>query len=716
MLDRNSVFLISSEWKKAPFTGLCRFLATDGIDMAALIAIRDDATKSAAKRRTIKGPVTVMLSEFLHHIELGHITSAQYAPLNLTIDGVSEARKKGLQRNRELIASLNLNDEMLFEQAVLTKKLKDAEKIISISARNIRRILYNYYVGGQTELALVPGFEKRGGPGRRQKKGTARRGRKPVSPYLKSDVALPDIREKLHDGVVKHYLPGKKKFRAAYVDMLKESFSHKHADTSNEKLETILISEKKRPTIEQFRYMIREVEKEKGKRLAIPGRMRPLPEKRESLGLAIHGVQGPGHRFEIDATKLQIQLVSRYGRTELVGTPSLYIVIDVWSSAIVGYSLSLENFSWTMAASALANAFSDKQKVFDKLGIDYTHEDWPCKHLPSKLMADRAELISDKSGGIPNIGIHVEIAAAMCPEMKGTVESKFNEIKHQRTYRIPGAFPKDRKRREKDGKNDAALNIDELENILVKTILAINRQPLPPGRIPPEYIEDGGIDISRIGLYAWGIKNRVGFTRTMNDEEIKYHLMTPGTGSVTSSGIRFEKQNFRPLIPMSQFFEENNKKPQIRYDEHDARQIYVYSRLTNTWEPAYNDNPHIQRRGAVAFYEFKSFCHVTENLTENIHNQNAHKAALENKETAKAVRSAESQAKQEKALVKPRKSRRAIRENQANERIIGRQLAAEPSEPSINTEQENPKKDAVCRIQPKSSIIATLVDAWGDDE
>lgn len=716
MLDRNSVFKISSEWKKAPFTGLCRFLATDGGNRAALIALPADTAEASEKRRPIRGPVTVMLPEFLYHVEKGHVTTAQYTLPRLTLDGMSDAIKKRLQRNKELIISLNLNDEMLFEQNTMKQKLRIAEMKHAVSERNIRRILYNYYAGGQTELSLVPGYENSGGPGHKQNIGTARRGRKPISPLSKGEIPLPEIYEKLCIGVEKYYLPGKKTFRAAFVATLKEFFSRKDADTSQEDLKSILLPENKLPTRWQFNYMIHLVEQKKGKRLAIPGSMRPLPIERESLGLAIHGVQGPGHRFEIDATKLQIQLVSRYGRTELVGTPSLYIVIDVWSSAIVGYSLSLENFSWTMAASALANAFSDKQKVFDKLGLDYTHEDWPCKHLPSKLMADRAELISDKSGGIPNIGIHVEIAAAMCPEMKGTVESKFNEIKHQRTYRIPGAFPKDRKRREKDGKNDAALNIDELEKIVVMTILAINRQPLPPGRIPPEYIEDGGTDISRIGLYAWGIKNRVGFTRTMNDEEIKYHLMTPGTGSVTASGIKFEKQNFRPLISMSQFFAENNKKPQIRYDEHDARQIYVYSRLTNTWEPAYNDNPHIQRRGAVAFYEFKSFCHVTENLMENIHNQNAHKAALENKETAKAVRSAESQAKQEKAIVKPRKNRRAIRENQANERIIGRQLAAEPREPSINTEQENPKNDAVCRMQPKSSIIATLVDAWGDDE
>lgn len=714
MLERNSVFLIHPGWKEAPFTGLCRFLATDGEDAAVIIALPVDTPENEAQKQPLKGPVTVPLTELLHHIEEGNISLSKNSTSRMTMGGLSEAGQKVFHRNRVLIDSLKIDDAVLLCRTSMSQLLKDAEKKHGISGRTIRRILYAYYAGGLTELALIPDFEKRGGPGHEQKAGTARRGRKATSPYLKGNASLPDIREKLRSGVEKHYLPGKKKFRDAFVETLKEHFSRKNADSSEKELEAVLVPEEERPTKWQFRNMIRIVEKEKGKRLAKPGSMRQLPPERESLGLAIDGVKGPGHRFEIDATKLQVQLVSRYGRTELVGTPSLYIVIDVWSSAIVGYCFSLENFSWTMAATALANTFSNKQQVFDKLGLSNTQEDWPCNHLPTALMADRAELITDKGGGVPKIGIIVEIASPMCPEMKGTVESKFNEIKHQGTYRIPGTFPKNRIRREKDGKNDAALNIDELEKIVVQIILDINKQPLPAERIPPEFIESGNTDISRIGLYAWGIINKPGFTRTMSNEEYKYYLLTSGIGSITYDGIRFETHNFRPKTPMTQLLNEKNKKLGIRYNEHDVSQIHFYCSLTKSWEPAYNDNPNIQRR-PVAFYEYRSFRYLTEKHAENIHNQNAHETSIMHKELSKIVRSAEIQAKQEKTVVKPRKSRQAIRDNQANEKNIGRRLVAQRKS-SIIPEQAKTNADEVCLTPPAQSTIETLVDVWGGEE
>lgn len=707
MLNRNSVFEISRGWSNAPFVGLCRFLAADGEGLAALIEIPPSVGKST-KPQPVRAPVVVSVIEFLHQIDSGNIKEVQCTPAQVNINTLSKAAKKKVEQRKKIIGMMTANDELIFNPLLMLEKIRDCAKTNGVSDRNVRRILYDYYAGGQNEFALIPQFQNCGGPAKEQKPGTAKCGRKSTSPHSKSRVALPIIRKQLQEGIEKHYLPGKKTIHQAFVDTLKDHFRRKDADLSSEQLSDILVPEDLQPSIWQFRHMIRKIEKENGKRLAIPGRMRQLPKVMESRGLATDHVLGPGHRFEIDASKLQIQLVSRYGRTKLVGTPSLYIIVDVWSSAIVGYCISHENFSWTMAASALSNAFSEKQKLFERLGMSYTNDDWPCHHLPSNLMADRAELITDKSKNVPNIGINVEIAAAMCPEMKGTVEEKFSEIKHKHPYRLPGKYAKGPGRREKDGKDDAVLTIDELEKILVEIILDLNNQPVAHTRIPPAFIEDGETNISRIGLYAWGIKSKPGFTRMLSEEEYKYYLLTPDSGSLSPSGIRFKSQIFRPERSLSSLLADKISRVDIRYYEHDVRTIYFHNEKTQIWEPAHNTNQHITK--PLAFYEYDFFRKNIEGLSDGKKKQVAHEISLKERVIDQIINTAKKETSQEKTVARVRKSKRAIRENKTIEKMVQRHLHDEEPQVIPVIEKSSPVK-ALSALSEKS-VAEIAAELW----
>lgn len=704
MLDRNSVFLISSKWSGRPFGGLCRFLATDGNGAAALIAIPDKKISSA-----IRGPVKISLTELLLQIEEGRVTYAQYAQPRLMLEGLSDAENRELEKKISIINSLELDDEILFNASAMANLLRKAHEKLKVPERTIRRILYSYYAGGQTELALIPHFNQRGGPGNVQRQGTRRRGR----PGTVSKLVLPQIREKLLEGVEKHYLPGKNTFSVAYTETMKEHFHRKGADLNAKKLEDILLPKDQLPTKWQFLNMIRIVESEKGKRIAIPGRMNQPEEPKEKLGRATDGVLGPGHRFEIDATKLQIQLVSRLLRTDLVGTATLYIVVDVWSSAIVGYYFTLENASWRVAASALANTFSDKKQVFDRLNLDYAAEDWPCHHLPSFLMADRAELLANNSVGVTKVGITAQIAASMCPEMKGTVESKFKEMK-MANYALPGSYAKDRKRREKDGKDDAVLNIEEVEAILIHTIIAINKQPVSPDRVPPELFEDGVKDISRIGLYSWGLKSKPGLTRTMSENDYKYFLLSPGTGSVDKDGIKFKTHVFRPKYSMLKILSVKGNKVQVRYNEHNAQTIYFFDPSSGSWEQAFNMNQNIIRR-ATAYYEWDLHRKNVTNLADTIRMQNAHDKVRNRSNTTAMIRLSKAEKKEQAASAKPIKSRRAIRENKEREKNALRSDSPHQLLPILTLEAPKPI-EIECRPKVVTKSVAALsAELWEED-
>jgi|GEM_PF-1656491 len=716
MLDKNAVFFISPKWIGRPFVGLSRFLAVDDEGFAALIKIpiKPPKSKKAKKPELLRGPVKIQLTEFLLQIERGFVVPAEYSPPRLVADGLSGAEIREFEKNKAIIYSLDLDDSILFNALAMKRLLREASKSHEVSERKIRRLLYTYYAVGQTELGLIPQLNKRGGPGKAQKEGTRKRGRRAISETLKGrDIPLPKVRIKLRHGVEKHYLPGMNTFYIAFVETLKEHFHREGADLKSKDLDAILLPKEQLPTKWQFLYVIRVMEKENRKRAAIPGRMRQPDEPEEKRGRAADGVLGPGHRFEIDSTKLQVQLVSRWLRTQLVGTATLYIVVDVWSSAIVGYYFTLENASWRVAASALANTFSSKGHVFERLGLDYSEEGWPCHHLPSILMADRAELLTDSSIGVPKVGIKVEIAASWCPEMKGTVESKFSETK-KANYRLPGSYPKNRQRGEKDGKDNAVLTIDEAERILVQAIVAINRQPVSSTRIPPELFESGVENISRIGLYAWGLKSKPGLTRTMSEDDYKYYLLSPDTASIDYEGIKFKSHVFRPTCSMLEILSMNVNKVQVRYNEHNAQSIYFFNRSSGAWEQAFNMNENIMRR-ALAFYEWDLFRKKYETLQEAMRMQNAHEVARNRENDNGIIRIAKKEKKEQAAVAKPSKSRRAIRQHKAEEINAVRPDATHQLLPSSTPK---PPKPLEIDAKPKpatKSVAALTAELWEDE-
>ena len=81
---------------------------------------------------------------------------------------------------------------------------------------------------------------------------------------------------------------------------------------------------------------------------------------------------GPGDRFQIDATSADIYLVSRFNRHRIVGRPTIYVVVDVFSGMIVGLYVGFEYPSWLGAMMALVNAATDKVDWCRQYGVETT--------------------------------------------------------------------------------------------------------------------------------------------------------------------------------------------------------------------------------------------------------------------------------------------------------------------------------------------------------
>jgi len=146
-------------------------------------------------------------------------------------------------------------------------------------------------------------------------------------------------------------------------------------------------------------------------------------------GTSTAEVIGPGSRWQIDATISDVCLVSRMDRSWIVGRPTLYFVIDVFSRMIVGLHVGLEAPSWVGAMSALVNAASDKVAFCKAHGIEIEPEDWPCQGLPDVMLGDRSEMLGGRADVlVKHFGVRLENTPPYRADLNGIVEKRFHLI------------------------------------------------------------------------------------------------------------------------------------------------------------------------------------------------------------------------------------------------------------------------------------------------
>lgn len=675
----------------------------------------------------LTAPFKVSLLELRSAIQAGEILHDQQVEIDVTpTELLSAAAKEKMNKAVHLLNPLLEDDEILFDPEYRGRMFAKRAKECKVCPRLIRRLYYQYLWGGKTERALAPLFSKRGGAGKQQKPGSRRRGRKAKDQITGSLVPLPDVREKLEKGVKRFFLPGIRTLEEAFMDTKEKYFSNGALIKRGAKVSELLLPTEKLPSIGQFRYVYEELQRSLGKKVRkVARRIRQESPEWDFRGWSRDGVPGPGYRFEIDATKLQIRLVSRFNRAKVLKSATLYVIVDIWSGAIVGYALSLQNASWALAARALHNCFTDKQVVFDRLGLDYSGDEWPCHHLPVRLAADRAELISDKAGLVPGIGIVVEIMPPMCPERKGKVESSIKNVKHGHSHRIPGRYAKFLQRREDDGIDSAALTIDELEKIIVEIIMGLNQDPVPASHLPPEMIEEGETDVSHINLYRWGLQHYFGFTRKLTSPEVYTNLMTSGVASLTSRGLFFKSQTFiSPGVINAVAHKRSSGKGgllvDIRYDEHNADCIWFLDKKTNTWDQAVNMDENVKRRKA-GFYELEIYRDEVKKLRRSTKDESLHFKSESDKEIKQLVKQAEEEAKEDKRGVSKSGRKKNMRENTQLEIEAAKMIAAGATTPAPAKVEES-AQNITHPIQshqpqagnraPKQSIADISLELW----
>ncbi len=450
-----------------------------------------------------------------------------------------------------------------------------------VSDVTIYSYLKRFWQGGMTPVALNDMRFKSGGKGKEKNRSDKKMGRR--TRYGTSGIPVTEEVKRQIKVVLEEYYFKKEEATLAFAyDMLITLY---YSSIKIEKDGSKIVEAKdERLTRRQFHYWARKLYNPSQTIRKKIGEKRYQKDHRGTAGSSIYEAPSPGSRFEIDSTPGDIYLVSEYDRTNIIGKPTIYAVVDVFSRLIVGFYVGLESSSsWFGAIQALINTIRDKVHLCGEYDIQIKEEQWPAKYFPKAILADRAEFIGYNSDLITkNFNVRVENTSSFRADMKGTVEKILDLIpKYIRPF-APGFIEADYlERGGKDYRLEAKLTIKEFSSLIIECIIHYNNSIRKEYPLTKEMILENIVP-APCNLWEWGCKNNPSNLRHYDQELVYYSLLPRGTATVTQEGIKFKGARYTcELADNENWFAlaRNNGtwKVTISYDSRNTNYIYLHN-------------------------------------------------------------------------------------------------------------------------------------------
>lgn len=502
-------------------------------------------------------------------------------PFVLTREPTSE-EKEHRDRVWGQLKDALLDEPGIYDRKIRARHLKEIEEGGGEKVTNLYRHLGRYWERGKTPDAFLPGFRTRGG------KGKKRIGYNRTRSGEEKDFGKPIMPEDLMNfeaAIRKYYLTGKEPdLPSVFKKLLDDSYTVtvKEADGRER---ARLLPQGDIPSLRQFRYWYdsrKDIKEEVTKR---KGETRYELTSRAVTGKSDFGLMGPGAQYQVDATVGDIYLVSQFDRSDIIGRPVMYFVMDVFSRIVTGMYIGLEGPSWTGMMMALHNAASDKVDYCHQYGIEITEEMWPCHHIPSVLLGDRGELESHKADNLASmLGIRVENAPPYRGDLKPVIERHFRTVNDTVKPFLPGWVMKDQAQRGgKDYRLDARLDLKQFTQIIINCVIYYNNEHYLDSYEKNEQMLKSQVASLPVKLWEWGIRNCSGALKTFPEETVRLALMPKDRGSVTEKGVYFKKLFYTCPQAREELWFENARKNgrysvDISYDPRDMSCIYVWDK------------------------------------------------------------------------------------------------------------------------------------------
>jgi len=412
---------------------------------------------------------------------------------------------------------------------------------------------------GFDQLSLMPRFDKCGAPGVPRPVTPTRRkaGAKTLNVRLGNPEPYPQagVTEEDRIKIVHHYRalakPGKA-FRQLYDETIERAYVTQYQQTDSGR-EPILPIQGSFPNQRQFRNVI-EFDVKRLERTMLRTTKGHFDRNMRGLrGRSYDGVAGPGHVYAIDSTIGDIHLRSSINRAWPIGRPIVYIVIDVWSTAIVGFYVCLSGPSWETAKLALFSAFCDPKLLAELWGVEFVDVLTPFPTAPYKVMCDRGEYLSlGARETCEQLAINFMINAAYRPDLKGLVEVVHRIAKDQQFSFLPGAI--DARRRElelKTSGKESALTLREYVAFLHGIFNHYNLFADRSHRMTSEMIAANAMP-SPAGLWRFGHEMGIGYQKAMPQDRLLSGLLQQKVALSRRDGVFLESLQYESPIAHEQ--------------------------------------------------------------------------------------------------------------------------------------------------------------------
>lgn len=276
------------------------------------------------------------------------------------------------------------------------------------------------------------------------------------------------------------------------------------------------------------------------------------------VGRSFDNVAGPGHAYAIDSTVGDVHLRSAVNRAWPTGRPVVYVVVDIWSTAIVGFYVCLNGPSWATAKLALFSTFCDPKFMAQIWGYEHTEVLFPPPAAPNMVISDRGEYLSlGARETCLQLGINFAINPAYRPDLKGMVEVIHRIAKDQQIQFCPGAI--DARRKELELKTDAresVLTLREYVHFLQAIFSHYNLFADRSNRMTAEMIS-AGVEPTPAGLWRFGFDAGIGYQKAIPKDRLIAGLLARGSAVASRDGIFFESSQYEADVEQVQHLTAN---------------------------------------------------------------------------------------------------------------------------------------------------------------
>lgn len=248
-----------------------------------------------------------------------------------------------------------------------------------------------------------------------------------------------------------------------------------------------------------------------------------------------------------DATVADIYIVSRLSRRP-IGRPVIYTMVDAYSRLITGVYIGLEGGQYALRL-LLQNTFADKVSFCRQHNIEIDPQDWPSRHLPTKIMTDRG---SEFLGGpLENLcesyGIEIENLPAYRPDLKGVVEKLFDLIQNAYKPLLKGKGVVESDTQERgapDYRRQGTLDLEQFTAVVLRCVIYYNSQYIQSGFSRTPGMASAGITPTAAAIWSFCMAQDDCPVSVARDPKLLYALLPRADGKITQRGLELFNLRF----------------------------------------------------------------------------------------------------------------------------------------------------------------------------